>query len=110
MAETFPQLSTAELETLLAALDPQHWDPGSLADSLADPPAFLARIGLEAGPVALVAWLERWRAAGGVNRHCAWPFRLYWISGAMRVQLTPSNSCGRAPMREQVRSPAISRC
>jgi phosphatidylserine/phosphatidylglycerophosphate/cardiolipin synthase-like enzyme len=65
MAASFPQLSTAELETLLAALDPQHGDPGSLADSLADPPAFLARIGLEAGPVALVAWLERWRAAGG---------------------------------------------
>jgi phosphatidylserine/phosphatidylglycerophosphate/cardiolipin synthase-like enzyme len=65
MAATFPQLSTAELETLLAALDPQHGGTGFLADSLTDPPAFLARLGLEAGPVSLVAWLERWRAAGG---------------------------------------------
>jgi len=65
MAAPFPQLSTAELETLLAALDPKHGGTGFLADSLADPPAFLARIGLEAGPVSLVAWLERWRAAGG---------------------------------------------
>ena len=65
MAAAFPHLSTAELETLLAALDPQRGAPGSLADSLANPPAFLARIGLDAGPVSLVAWLERWRAAGG---------------------------------------------
>jgi phosphatidylserine/phosphatidylglycerophosphate/cardiolipin synthase-like enzyme len=65
MAATFPQLSAAELETLLAALDPQHGGTGFLADSLTDPPAFLARIGLEAGSVALVTWLERWRAAGG---------------------------------------------
>jgi phosphatidylserine/phosphatidylglycerophosphate/cardiolipin synthase-like enzyme len=65
MAAPFPQLSTAELETLLAALDPQHGDAASLVDSLADPPAFLARIGLDAGPVGLVAWLEHWRAAGG---------------------------------------------
>ncbi|MFM1902076.1 MAG: hypothetical protein RLZZ216_2652 [Cyanobacteriota bacterium] len=65
MAAPFPQLSTAELETLLAALDPRHSGNGFHADSLADPPAFLARIGLAAGPVSLVAWLERWRAAGG---------------------------------------------
>ena len=65
MAATFPHLSTAELETLLAALDPHHGNPCSLADSLADPPAFLARIGLEAGTCSLVSWLEHWRAAGG---------------------------------------------
>lgn len=65
MAAPFPQLSTAELETLLAALDPQHGDAACLADNLADPPAFLARIGLDACPVCLVAWLECWRAAGG---------------------------------------------
>ena len=65
MAAPFPQLSTAELETLLAGLDPQHPGTGFLTDSLADPPAFLARIGLEAGQVSLVTWLERWRAAGG---------------------------------------------
>ncbi|MFM2172777.1 MAG: hypothetical protein RLZZ54_704 [Cyanobacteriota bacterium] len=65
MAAPFPKLSTAELETLLAALESQHGGTGFLADSLADPPAFLARIGLNAGPVSLVAWLERWCAAGG---------------------------------------------
>ncbi len=65
MAAAFPHLSTSELETLLAGLDPQRGDPGSLADSLGDPPAFLARIGLDAGPISLVAWLESWRAAGG---------------------------------------------
>ena len=65
MAAAFPNLSTAELETLLAALDPHRGDPGSLADDLGDPPAFLARIGLAARPVSLLVWLERWRASGG---------------------------------------------
>jgi len=70
MAAAFPNLSTAELETLLAALDPhrggsERGDPGSLAGDLADPPAFLARIGLAPGPDSLGAWLERWRATGG---------------------------------------------
>ena len=65
MTEAFPNLSTAELETLLAALELHHGDPGSLAGCLGDLPAFLARIGLAAGPVSLLAWLERWRTAGG---------------------------------------------
>lgn len=65
MAAAFPNLSTAELETLLAALDPHRGDPGSLFDELGDPPAFLARIGLGAGAASLLAWLQRWRAAGG---------------------------------------------
>lgn len=70
MAAAFPNLSTAELETLLAALDPhrgdsQRSDPGSLASDLADPPAFLARIGLANGPGSLGGWLEHWRASGG---------------------------------------------
>ena len=65
MPAAFPNLSTAELETLLVALDPQHGDPGSLAGDLADPSAFLARIGLAPGPGSLGAWLERWRASGG---------------------------------------------
>jgi phosphatidylserine/phosphatidylglycerophosphate/cardiolipin synthase-like enzyme len=70
MAAAFPNLSTAELETLLAALDPHRddskgRDPGSLAADLADPPAFLARIGLATGPGSLGAWLEHWRASGG---------------------------------------------
>jgi len=65
MAVAFPHMSTAQLETLLAALDLQRGAPGFLSDSLGDPPAFLARIGLDAAPFALVAWLESWRAAGG---------------------------------------------
>jgi phosphatidylserine/phosphatidylglycerophosphate/cardiolipin synthase-like enzyme len=65
MAAAFPNLSTAQLETLLAALDPHRGDPGSLAADLADPPAFLARIGLAAGSISLLAWLERWTASGG---------------------------------------------
>ena len=65
MAAPFPKLSIAALETLLASLDPHCGEAGSLAESLADPPAFLARIGLEAGSGSLVAWLEHWRAAGG---------------------------------------------
>ncbi len=65
MAAAFPNLSTAELETLLAALDLQRGAPGSLADVLADPPAFLARIGLAAEPLPVLGWLERWRASGG---------------------------------------------
>ena len=65
MSAAFPNLSTAELETLLAELDPHRGDTGSLAGDLGDPPAFLARIGLAAGPVSLLSWLERWRAAGG---------------------------------------------
>ena len=72
MATAFPNLSTTELETLLAALDSHRGDPasladnlGSVADNIGDPPAFLARVGLAAGPVSLVTWLERWRAAGG---------------------------------------------
>ena len=67
MPAAFPNLSTAELETLLAALDPHHGDsqrgdPGSLAGDLADPPAFLARIGLAPGPGSLGAWLGACRA------------------------------------------------
>lgn len=65
MSAAFPILSTAELETLLAALDPHRGDSGSLASDLADPPAFLARIGLAAGPGSLGDWLEHWRASGG---------------------------------------------
>jgi phosphatidylserine/phosphatidylglycerophosphate/cardiolipin synthase-like enzyme len=68
MAAAFPNLSTAELETLLAALDSHSGDFDFCTADLEDPPAFLARIGLEAGPVSLLPWLERWRAAGGSQR------------------------------------------
>jgi len=65
MATALPNLSTAELETLLAALVPSPGAPGSPVASLGDTPAFLARVGLAAGTVSLLAWLEAWRAAGG---------------------------------------------
>jgi phosphatidylserine/phosphatidylglycerophosphate/cardiolipin synthase-like enzyme len=65
MTAALPNLSTAELETLLAALVPRPGAPGSLAASPGDTPAFLARVGLAAGTISLVAWLEAWRAAGG---------------------------------------------
>jgi phosphatidylserine/phosphatidylglycerophosphate/cardiolipin synthase-like enzyme len=60
MGAAFPNLNTAELETLLAALE-----PGSRKGDLADPPAFLARVGLAAGPGSMAAWLKRWHASGG---------------------------------------------
>ncbi|MFN9485040.1 MAG: hypothetical protein ACK6BM_00165, partial [Cyanobacteriota bacterium] len=65
MAAAFPNLSTAELETLLAALDPHRGVSGSLAADLSDLPALLARIGLATGPGSLGSWLEHWRASGG---------------------------------------------
>jgi cardiolipin synthase len=65
MAAAFPNLTTAELEALLAALYRHRGDRDSLADFLADPPAFLARIGLAADPISLLAWLERWTTSGG---------------------------------------------
>ena len=65
MAAVFPNLSTAELETLLAALDQHLGDPGSMNDSLGDPRALLARVGLFYGADSLVQWLEDWCAAKG---------------------------------------------
>jgi phosphatidylserine/phosphatidylglycerophosphate/cardiolipin synthase-like enzyme len=65
MAVAFPDLSTAELETLLAALDQHLGDPGSTDFGLGDPRALLARVGLIHGADSLVRWLEDWCAAKG---------------------------------------------
>ncbi|MCP9848963.1 phospholipase D-like domain-containing protein [Cyanobium sp. Morenito 9A2] len=65
MAAPFPNLSTAELERLLVALDPRVGEPASLDAGLGDPSALLARVGLAEDPVSLMLWLEGWRSAGG---------------------------------------------
>jgi hypothetical protein len=71
MIEPLPELSTAELETLLAALDPLLDGFGEGGSCLDDASAFLERLGIgqqgEAGETAspLLQLLESWRAAGG---------------------------------------------
>jgi hypothetical protein len=71
--EPLPRLSTAELETLLAALDPLLDGFGAGTSCLDDALAYLARLGIapadaaaEASP--LLSWIERWRTVQG-NRH-----------------------------------------
>jgi hypothetical protein len=70
-ADPLPKLSIAELETLLAALDPLLDGFGSGGSCLDDARAFLERLGIgsdggqAAAPEPLIEWLERWRAAGG---------------------------------------------
>jgi hypothetical protein len=65
--DPLPQLSTEELETLLAALDPLLDGFGEGTCCLDDARAFLARLasGADRSPEPLLHWLERWRAAGG---------------------------------------------
>jgi len=71
MIEPLPELSTTELETLLAALDPLLDGFGEGGSCLDDASAFLERLGFgtqsddgeSASP--LRHWLESWRAAGG---------------------------------------------
>ncbi len=70
MIEPLPELSTAELETLLAALDPLLDGFGEGGSCLADASAFLERLGIGQSDGAettspLLQWLESWRAAGG---------------------------------------------
>ena len=70
MRATFPNLNTAELESLLAALgshggDSQCSQSDGIAYELADPSAFLARIGLANSTGSLGKWLEDWRDSGG---------------------------------------------
>jgi hypothetical protein len=71
MIEPLPELSTAELETLLAALDPLLDGFGEGGSCLDDASAFLERLGIGqqgddgATPSPLLQWLESWRAAGG---------------------------------------------
>ena len=69
--DPLPPLSTAELETLLAALDPVLNGFGEGTSCLDDAAAFLARLGISSDGEArdstepLIQWLETWRAAGG---------------------------------------------
>lgn len=70
MIEPLPELSTAELETLLAALDPLLDGFGEGGSCLDDASAFLERLGIgpsdgEGTTSPLLQWLESWRAAGG---------------------------------------------
>ncbi len=71
MAEPLPALSTSDLETLHAALDPLLDGFGEGDSCLDDASAFLARLGIasESGPDGLapplMQWLESWRRAGG---------------------------------------------
>jgi hypothetical protein len=69
--DPLPQLSTAELETLLAALDPLLDGFGEGSSCLDDARAFLRRLGIqgdgteEGESEPLIHWLESWRTAGG---------------------------------------------
>jgi len=69
--DPLPQLSTAELETLLAALDPLLNGFGEGNSCLDDARAFLVRLGIHGNGTAegesepLIHWLESWRTAGG---------------------------------------------
>ena len=72
MTDPLPVLSTVELETLLAALDPLLDGFGDGASCLDDARAVLHRLGegpeaegteLEGPP--LLRWLDAWRDAGG---------------------------------------------
>lgn len=78
--DPLPALSPAELETLLAALDPRLDGFGEGESCLDDALAYLARLGIaapapqESAPAlppelpGLIRWVESWRAAGGDRR------------------------------------------
>lgn len=71
MPDPLPTLSTTELETLMAALDPLLDGFGEGGSCLDDASAYLARLGIQAeGDTAatgarMLQWIESWRAAGG---------------------------------------------
>lgn len=76
MPDPLPELSGAELETLLAALDPRLDGFGAGESCLDDAEAYLARLeragalpeepGASARQAApMLQWIERWRADGG---------------------------------------------
>jgi len=70
--DPLPPLSLAELEMLLAALDPRLDGFGAGESCLDDALAYLARLGVPQGDAgeepALIRWIEGWRAAGGDRR------------------------------------------
>lgn len=71
--DPLPMLSTAELETLLTALDPLLDGFGEGGSCLDDASAYLARLGIGIGSgegetsegSSMLQWIERWREAGG---------------------------------------------
>jgi hypothetical protein len=66
MADPLPELSTADLEILLAALDPLLDGFGSGESCLDDARAFLERLrGTESTEASLGHWLQCWQTAGG---------------------------------------------
>ncbi len=70
MTDPLPVLSTVELETLLAALDPLLDGFGEGDSCLDDARAFLHRLGEgteseQADGPTMLRWLDAWRDAGG---------------------------------------------
>jgi hypothetical protein len=69
MSDPLPLLSSAELETLLAALDPVLDGFAAGGSCLDDASAYLDRLGVpcQEGQASspLLAWIEAWRGAGG---------------------------------------------
>jgi hypothetical protein len=69
--EPLPPLSRAQLEILLAALDPLLDGFGGGASDLDDARAYLRRLGggVDENPTEpLLSWLDRWGEAGGNRR------------------------------------------
>jgi len=76
--DPLPSLALAELEILLAALDPRLDGFGEGESCLDDALAYLARLGIAPDPAGgegsaaalppLIRWIEGWRAAGGDRR------------------------------------------
>jgi hypothetical protein len=76
--DPLPSLAVAELEILLAALDPRLDGFGEGESCLDDALAYLARLGIAPDPAGdegsaaalppLIRWIEGWRAAGGDRR------------------------------------------
>lgn len=69
MGPQLPPLSAAQLETLLACLDPQLQGFGGMDGWLADARAYLERLGGEGAPdpslASLHVWLDAWGQADG---------------------------------------------
>jgi hypothetical protein len=69
MSDPLPLLSSADLETLLAALDPVLDGFAAGGSCLDDASADLDRLGVPCqegeGSSPLLAWIEAWRDAGG---------------------------------------------
>ena len=76
--DPLPSLDVADLEILLAALDPRLDGFGEGESCLDDALAYLARLGIDPEPAGgeggaaalppLIRWVEGWRAAGGDRR------------------------------------------